>query len=219
MNTKHVYIVRHGESDANATGIRQGADAILTERGKMQAELVGKRLRGNRIERIIASPYTRARETAAIIARELEMEISEHSPLFIERVNPSIMLGTHLKDPVMERIWDEIASNYDVSGWRHSDEENFEDLRSRAVNALSFLESLPEERILVTSHGLFMKVILAHVLLGSHLNGRIFWDQFIPTKNVENTGILSLQYTDNYFGTKKYWKLISWNDHAHLERH
>ena len=114
-------------------------------------------------------------------------------------------------------MWEEIATNYGVPGWRHSDEENFEDLLERAKKALSFLETLPEERILVTSHGLFMKAILAHVLLGDHLNGRIFWDQFIPIKNVENTGILHLEYTDNYHGTCKYWKLHSWNDRAHLE--
>jgi len=63
---------------------------------------------------------------------------------------------------------------------------------------------------------MFMKVILAHILLGDHLTGRIFWDQFVPIKNIHNTGIMHLEYTDNFHKTAKYWKLVSWNDHAHL---
>lgn len=217
MNTKHVFIVRHGESVANATGIRQGPETPLTERGVAQARLIGTRLSNYRIDRIVASPYIRAHQTATIIAEKLGMEIRDISPLFIERVNPSIMIGRHINDLEIEHMWEEIAAHYGVPGWRHSDEENFEDLIKRAIVALSFLETLPEKHVLVTSHGLFMKAILAHILLGEHLNGRIFWDQFVPMKNVENTGILHLEYADNYHGTCKYWKLHSWNDHAHLE--
>lgn len=216
MNTKHVYFVRHGESVANATGIRQGATSPLSEKGKTQAMQVAKRIARLSIERIVVSPYERTKETARSIIETSGHKNVESSELFVERRNPSIMRGTRVGDPEIERAWETIAANYHVSGWHHSDEENFEDLIVRAKKALVFLEKLPEKNILVVSHGMFMKVILAHVLLGEHLNGRVFWDRFVPTKNVANTGIMHLEYTDNYTKTGMYWKLVSWNDHAHL---
>ena len=130
-----------------------------------------------------------------------------------------MMLGTIAHDPKTERVWEVIAANYHVSGWRYSDEENFEDLQSRAKKALALLEELPEKKILVVSHGMFMKVIFAHILLGDTLDGRIFWDQFIPAKNIANTGIMHLEYAENFHKTGMYWKLVSWNDHAHLKPH
>ena len=217
MNSKHVYFVRHGESVANATGIRHGEETLLTSLGKIQAEQVTKRLLKIRIERIVKSPFVRTRETSAVIEQELHGIPVSESSLFIERVNPSVMRDRHKHDPEMIRIWDEIEKNYHTHDWHHSDEENFEDLRDRAMRAMKFLETLPENRILVVTHGLFMKAIFAHVLLGGKLNGRVFWDCFVPAKTVRNTGIMHLEYTENFHKTGMYWKLISWNDHAHLE--
>lgn len=217
MKTKNVYFGRHGESRANASGIREGSDSPLTELGKLQAEFSAIRMKKKGVERILASDYTRAIETAQVHSFHLGLPITDMSPLFAERRNPSVMLGKHAQDPETERMWTEIAAHYGEPGWRHSDEENFEDLVSRAKESLAFLESLPEENIYVASHGMFMKVILAYVQLGEHLTGRIFWDCFVPMKNVRNTGLMHLQYTKNYWGTGMYWKLVSWNDHAHLE--
>jgi broad specificity phosphatase PhoE len=217
MTTKHIYLVRHGQSFANLSGVGQGADSELTDKGKKQAELVGDRLGTYGIERIISSPYVRAHQTATIIAARMNTIVHEQSELFVERRNPSFMVGMSVRDPKVQYTWETIAQNYGIPGWRYADEENFEDLRDRTKKALSFLEALPEERILITSHGLFMKVILAHILLGDHLNGRIFWDQFIPIKNIENTGIMYVAHMENYHKTAKHWKLISWNDHAHLK--
>ena len=217
MNTKNVYIGRHGQSRANASGVREGSDSPLTERGILQAEFSALRLRGKGIKRIIASDYARAIATAEVHSMHLGLPLSHTTPLFAERRNPSVMLGKHVGDPEVERMWDEIARHYDVPDWRHSDEENFADLVDRAKAALTFLEGIPEDTIYVASHGMFMKVILAHVQLGEHLNGRIFWDRYVPIKNVDNTGLMHLQFTPNYRRTGMYWKLVSWNDRAHLE--
>lgn len=216
QRVKQVYFIRHGESLANVTKIRMGADAPLTDRGKAQAEALGKRLALFPIERIVASDFVRAHDTARIaMGHSAHMHI-DLSPLFVERRNPSIMLGQHLEDPDHLRIWDIIAANYGNPGWHYSDEENFEDLIARSVSALAYLEALPETHIAVFSHGMFLKVVLAHILLGVHINGRIFWDQFIPAKNIENTGIMHCEFIQNFHKTGMYWKLISWNDRAHL---
>ncbi|OGZ06883.1 MAG: hypothetical protein A2942_00460 [Candidatus Lloydbacteria bacterium RIFCSPLOWO2_01_FULL_50_20] len=219
MSSKHVYFVRHGESVANATGIRQGPKSQLSEKGRIQASAVAKRIAQLPVGCILVSPYVRTTETARPLIDASCPASVEYSELFIERVNPSIMLGTKAGVPETEQIWDEIAKHYGVPGWRYSDEENFEDLILRAKKALTLLETLPERTIVVVSHGMFMKVIFAYVLLGEQLNGRTFWDKFVPAKNVANTGIMHLEYTENYWKTGMLWKLHSWNDHAHLDEH
>ncbi len=214
---KHVYFFRHGESVANATKIRQGPETPLTGLGHTQAHKLGRRLRMLPIERILSSDFMRARQTAKIATAHTGHRDIGFSPLFVERRNPSFMMGHDQANESHERVWEDIAANYGTLGWRHSDEENFEDLIVRAKEALAYILALPESNIAVASHGLFMKVIFAHVLLGECLDGRIFMDKFIPAKNVENTGIMHLHFTHNFQKTAKHWKLISWNDHAHLE--
>ncbi|MBU6423779.1 MAG: phosphoglycerate mutase family protein, partial [Chloroflexi bacterium] len=66
-----LYFVRHGESEANAARRYAGqADSPLTERGRQQAEAVAAALRGVRLDRVVSSDLSRARDTAAAIARE-----------------------------------------------------------------------------------------------------------------------------------------------------
>ncbi len=218
MNTqsKTIYFVRHGESRSNSTGIREGMDSPLTALGMKQCERIAKRLRDYDIDNLISSDFVRAHHLARIISQELTLPIAHVSPLFGERRNPSVLLGTHESDPKAKLIWNEIKTHYGVQNWRYADEENFDDFRARVVDALDFLRQLPRNRIVVASHGMTMKMILAHVTLGEHLSGKIFWEQFVPIKNVRNTGIMQLDYTQNYDGDAMFWKLVSWNDHAHL---
>lgn len=62
-------LVRHGQSEGNATGIIQGhLDFGLTELGLRQAEATAKRLANEKIDRVLASPLQRATVTARFIA-------------------------------------------------------------------------------------------------------------------------------------------------------
>lgn len=63
-------LVRHGQSEGNATGVVQGhIDYGLTALGRAQAEATAARLAGEKIDRVITSPLLRARQTAEPIAR------------------------------------------------------------------------------------------------------------------------------------------------------
>ena len=61
-----LYIVRHGDPDYKTD--------TLTERGRIQAEAVGKRIAASGIDRIFSSPLGRARETAGPACRLLGIE-------------------------------------------------------------------------------------------------------------------------------------------------
>lgn len=214
--TKHIYFVRHGESDANKAGIRQGPDSTLSEEGQVQAERAGQRFKAFGIDHIVASPYTRTTQTAAIIHTHLHVPV-EYSDLFRERKNPSEILGRTSDDPHAIEITKQLFENYHIPGKRYSDEENFEDLKERADAAVRFLEEHQAQNILVVSHGLFMRIFFARALFGEGLTSR----EFVKTAyslSSHNTGIAHFEYDPERVGwDNKGWLLKRWNDHAHLE--
>lgn len=63
------FFVRHGETDGNHARIFQRADQPLNARGLAQAEAASEALKGERIERIVASTMPRAWVTAEILGR------------------------------------------------------------------------------------------------------------------------------------------------------
>ncbi len=76
-----IYLVRHGESTLNMRGILQSRDinvGSLTEKGRLEALCVAKFLKNTAkdVRRIITSPLLRARETASIIAGEINVEVA-----------------------------------------------------------------------------------------------------------------------------------------------
>jgi broad specificity phosphatase PhoE len=71
-----VLLVRHGESEGNASGIIQGRlDYGLTAAGRAQAECVADYLAAQGVTRIVSSPLLRAHQTAEIIAARLGLPI------------------------------------------------------------------------------------------------------------------------------------------------
>ena len=105
---KTIYLVRHGESVFNAGTHFEKREAPLTERGRAQAMVAGKRLTHMPHEVIIASPITRTKETAEIIAKETGTPV-EHSSLFIERARPSATLSRGLRHDRPPAASDRIA--------------------------------------------------------------------------------------------------------------
>ncbi|MEV5963113.1 histidine phosphatase family protein [Kribbella sp. NPDC051952] len=76
-----IYLVRHGEPDGrqiDAEGWRGAVRdlASLTEAGIEQAKGVGRELRNAGAVRIVASPMTRALQTASLIAAETQLPLT-----------------------------------------------------------------------------------------------------------------------------------------------
>ena len=66
-----IYIVRHGETNANVNGYLQGwTNDPLNENGRKLAVITGQGMRGIKFDCCISSPLLRAKETAEIILRE-----------------------------------------------------------------------------------------------------------------------------------------------------
>lgn len=62
--TRHLYLARHGEASPDGSG--------LTEAGRRQAALLGRRLRGVPLAAVHHGPLPRAEQTARLIGAQLE---------------------------------------------------------------------------------------------------------------------------------------------------
>lgn len=211
MPTKLIYFVRHGETENNAKGIRQGAEGGLTEKGREQALATAKRFPKNmgHPQGIIASPYERTKETAEIIAKELNMRV-EYSDLLVERKNPTEIVGHKGNELEVQKIVDRMDKSYHKDDLRISDEENFTDLKERAKKLLEYIKGRPEERMIMVTHGIFLKMIAAYMTYGDNLTASQYntLSYFNP---VTNASMAICSYTHHWF-KKDEWKILVWND-------
>lgn len=76
-----IVIVRHGETDGNATRVLQRPDVPLNQRGMRQAEQLAQRLAARGLVHIVCSDLLRARMTAAPLAARSGIAIEESSLL------------------------------------------------------------------------------------------------------------------------------------------
>jgi broad specificity phosphatase PhoE len=213
---KHIYFIRHGESNSNSDGIHRGAHSILSDVGHKQAESVAKRIIEIGIDSLISSPYTRTMQTAEEISKATGLVVEE-SNLFVERRRPSSLEGGTLQDPQNKKIDIEIFEGYALEDHRHSDEENLTDLRKRATAALEFLSAHPKDKICVVTHGVFVRILLCAAVMGTDFSGKEM-QNFIRSFDTNNTGISHFKLQTDSFATtpKSQWVVMSWNDTNHL---
>lgn len=210
---KKLYLVRHAESEGNVGTHQQGPSTPLSEKGTQQSTLIAERFKSIEIDCILSSPQKRAKTTAQTIANVVGKDI-EYSDLLIERKKPTVVIGMDRSSQEFDDIEKSIYDNFHDLEWKHSDEENFLELKSRAIELLAYAESLAEENILMISHGVFMSMLTAYAIFGSELTSQEFWAVFVGTEH-KNTGITILKQS-KYKDEPARWKLLTWNDHAHL---
>lgn len=71
MSARHVLLLRHGLTDANAANVIQGhTDVPLNAAGRSQAQRLARRIAGHepRVDRIVSSDLARAADTARPVA-------------------------------------------------------------------------------------------------------------------------------------------------------
>lgn len=158
-------LVRHGESEFNAAfnmtrrdpGIR---DPRLTDTGRRQAADAAHYLQGQKVKRIISSPYTRAIETAYIIALahrvdiEIQEIVGEHAKFTCDIGTPSSQL---------KRDWPMLQLDHLEEIWWPEIEENRGELDARCQgfrNAMR-IENETAETLVVTHWG-FIDAMTGH---------------------------------------------------------
>jgi broad specificity phosphatase PhoE len=213
---KRIYFIRHGESEANVAKIHGFGDALLTKRGRAQAEDVAERVSKLPIEAIVASSMDRARDTAEAMARKLKLPY-ETSDLFVECRGPQQIMGKAYTDPDGMSAVKQMTKSF-AQGYRFDDEENFDDLKERGNKALAFLAQKQESHIIVTTHGLFLRILIASALFGADMSAREC-RRCMDGFGTQNTGLTIFDYkATDYAGetSNNSWRIWVYNDHSHL---
>lgn len=148
-------LLRHGQSEFNlhfgATRRDPGIiDAPLTALGHVQAADAAKQLADQRITRIITSPYTRALQTAAPVAKALGVEVLIN-PIVRERYAFACDVGTPRTG--LEQAWPEHDFSTIEEIWWPAIEEPANSVIGRAALFRAEIAALPDwSDALVISH-------------------------------------------------------------------
>ena len=159
-----VYLVRHGQSLANATKIHSGWSQVpLTEQGEADAARTGEYLQTLQFDRIYSSDLLRAIQTAHI------------APPGCEPVQLALVRERNVGS-LVGRPFEECAQEYGDAYWEARKTldftpyggENREMLYDRAAEFLKSLEENPADSIVVFTHegfiGSCMEVVLGVII-------------------------------------------------------
>ena len=150
-------LFRHGQTDWNIDLRLQGStDIPLNDTGRAQALLAASTLNREDWDVILASPLSRAKDTADIVALELGMNVVV-VPELIER---SFGVAEGLDHASWRKLYE---SHVVIEGL-----ESLEDLRTRTVQLLDLIANeYSGKRVLAVSHGAFIRKVLNIVTNGA----------------------------------------------------
>ncbi len=155
-------LVRHGQSEFNVVygatrrdpGIR---DPGLTDLGRRQASEAAEQLRAHGVRRLIASPYTRALETAELIAGALDLPVAVE-PLVRERRAFSCDVGTSRAE--LGRRWPGLDIAHLDEQWWPDAEESEDDVARRGADFRAAMQTVRDwAEIAVITHWGFIRAL------------------------------------------------------------
>ncbi len=175
-----LYLIRHGETEMNKRKCYYGqTDSPLTEKGREQAKEAGRFLSDIAFDKVIASPLSRAVDTAKLILEQNAAFLQKGTPKGGVSTDPNLaeqnfgIFEGMTYEEMLKRFPEESdAWNQDYYQYRIPGGESFSDLRKRTDQFLLDL-SREEGTILVVSHKGPMGHLLAG-LLAMPLTG--FWN-------------------------------------------
>ncbi|GAP62180.1 probable phosphoglycerate mutase [Ardenticatena maritima] len=210
-----IWLIRHGETEANASGRLQGqTDTPLSARGRDQAAQLAARLARLARHAPFAALYTsdlqRAAQTAAIIGQALGLE--PHPDSRLREGDLGAWTGKTFEE--VRRAFPEECAYIQRTNDPHHPRgggESYVQMQTRIVAAINeYAARHPGERILVVSHGGVLRTYLAHVL---HLPLEHAW-----RLHLGNTGISRVVFkTRPSTAGMTPGMLMCLNDMAHLE--
>ena len=154
-DTTSFYIMRHGETVANAQRRIQGLqDYTLNKNGQQQAAAAGQWFHDKNITRVLCSPLLRASETAAIVASVAGLPAPEPNPLLIE-LDTGKFSGLTFEE-ASTRFPDDYQRFRYMSWEGVSDAETVAQLVQRVSSAWVRMKAAAREsggNVLVVSHG------------------------------------------------------------------
>jgi broad specificity phosphatase PhoE len=204
-NYSTIYIVRHGESEANVVDT-YGLDKKLTEKGRKQAKTLALKFKKIHFDAFFTSPLVRAKETAEIIASEHSLEVLTKYAL---RERFTGELEGRLVDEVRKELKHiyEMRRNLPYDKWKTTEiakgYESDDQLMSRFITAIREIAvGYPQKTVLIASHVGLMRTLLVHLGTTTYKD--------VMDMHFENTGYIKLKtdgidfFIEEIVGLKKY---------------
>jgi broad specificity phosphatase PhoE len=150
LTADYLFIVRHGETEANEKGIEAGPlDYPLTKRGVRGALFIAKTLSKVKINAVYSSPVFRAHETAKILARPHKVKVKTLEELTEAKIKPEFVgkKGRHHILTTPEAFT-----------------ETNNDLLERTSKAIEIIKKEAEGNVIMVSHGDVITALLEGVV-------------------------------------------------------
>ncbi|WP_092506052.1 histidine phosphatase family protein [Virgibacillus subterraneus] len=185
-----ICLIRHGETDWNASQKLQGAtDIPLNTTGILQAEECAAFLESSQWDVIITSPLTRAKQTAEIINEKLNIPFAEMAAFKEKSFGDAE--GTTPQER-LERFPDKIFPNQE-------DEQSFKERIITGIHEIN--QTYQGSMLLLVAHGAVINSIL-----GTISNGEI---------GAGKTKLVNACISNIYFQEEK-WNVRDFNQVSHL---
>lgn len=185
---KHIFIIRHGETDNNKHHLLQGrgVNASINGKGKEQAECVSNALKDIPVEKVIVSSLKRTIETATPLIERTDAVVESYSEL--DEMSFGEWEGAYFEDvrasiEAINQKWKQGDIEAVIPGGE-SPKQVFERASKKLIDVL---KDSDEENIVFMIHGRLIRILLSGLLnlglenmdLIKHENGAInhlTWD-------------------------------------------
>lgn len=163
---KDFYVFRHGETEYNRLGLRQGQgiNVGLNEKGFHQAEELARLLDDVGIEVVYSSPLVRAIETAEKVAQRLSVPIK----ILSELTEGSFGDAEGLHRDIVHQRWPDVFAHWynptDMVDCGFPNGETKFEIQQRMLSAMEIMLQAPEKTIAVSSHGTALRCLLMRIL-------------------------------------------------------
>lgn len=148
VSSKNTYIlVRHGQSTNNVSGtldtVLEDGSADLTDLGRTQAAAAAKELRGRKVDYLYSSQFTRAQQTADIIAKELGLTVTTEAEINEYRIGP------RYEGKTVQEFHEKFGDRADRLVEAPEGGETWTDIQRRFISFLQELEAKHEGKTIV----------------------------------------------------------------------
>ena len=190
MKETEIILIRHGETEWNSQQRMQGhSNSDLSSVGQAQIQALGQWIKNVPFDHIYSSDSLRAKQTAEAITQfsghelKIDLRLREKNLGVFEGLTSEEARERH---PEVFRLFKTAGSKYVID-----EGESTQQLQDRALEIVEEIRiKHPEERVLLVTHGGFIRVVMKH-LLGLSLE--------TPTRFlIRNTGVFRLVWEDKW---------------------
>ena len=190
MKETEIILIRHGETEWNSQQRMQGhSNSDLSSVGQAQIQALGQWMKNVPFDHIYSSDSLRAKQTAEAITQfsghelKIDLRLREKNLGVFEGLTSEEARERH---PEVFRLFKTAGSKYVID-----EGESTQQLQDRALEIVDEIRiKHPEERVLLVTHGGFIRVVMKHSL-GLSLE--------TPTRFlIRNTSVFRLVWEDKW---------------------